>query len=104
MKSRNSVDEIDSTGSPSCTIRSTSVGTESSERRRRPGKPMPRYLLIELDSNDSADRMRAQIDTAEAAGKGMRVVAMFSKPAALCECQVRSKKSARGAKFGWWLC
>jgi hypothetical protein len=65
---------------------------------------MPRYLLIELDSNDSADRMRAQIDTAEAAGKGMRVVAMFSKPAALCECQVRSKKSARGAKFGWWLC
>lgn len=65
---------------------------------------MARYLLVELDGNDSADRMRAQIDTAEAAGKGMRVVAMFSKPAALCGCAIRSAKSVRGAKFGWWLC
>lgn len=65
---------------------------------------MPRYLLIELDSNDSADRMRAQIDAATEAGKGMRVIAMFSKPARLCECLVRSQKSVRGAKFGWWLC
>lgn len=65
---------------------------------------MARYLLVELDNNDSADRMRAQIDAAELAGKGMRVVGMFSKPAALCGCPVRSEKSVRGAKFGWWLC
>lgn len=65
---------------------------------------MPRYLLVEIDSNDSADRMRAQIDTAEAAGKGLRVVAMFAKPPRLCECVTSSGKSARGAKFGWWLC
>jgi hypothetical protein len=62
---------------------------------------MARYLLVELDNNDSADRMRAQIDNA---GKPMRVVAMFAKPGALCECEVTSAKSVRGAKFGWWLC
>lgn len=65
---------------------------------------MPRYLLIEVDSNASADRMRAQIDTAELAGKGMRVVAVFSKAAQVCECEVPAKHSVRGAKFGWWLC
>jgi len=65
---------------------------------------MARYLLVELDNNDGADRMRAQIDAAELAGKGMRVVAMFSKPGALCGCEIRSTESVRGAKFGWWLC
>ena len=65
---------------------------------------MPRYLLIELDSNDSADRMRAQIDAAEANGKGMRVIAMFSKTAKVCECEVRHDRSVRGSKLGWWLC
>lgn len=62
---------------------------------------MARYLLVEVDSNDSADRMRELIDTAN---KPMRVVAMFAKPAALCECEVRLEKSVRGSKFGWWLC
>jgi hypothetical protein len=62
---------------------------------------MARYLLIEVDNNDSADRMRELIDNAD---KPMRVVAMFAKPGALCECEVRSEKSVRGAKFGWWLC
>jgi hypothetical protein len=65
---------------------------------------MPRYLLVEVDSNDSADRMRAQINAAEEAGKGMRVVAMFSKTAKLCDCTVRQEKSIRGSKLGWWLC
>lgn len=65
---------------------------------------MPRYLLVEIDSNDSADRMRAQIDAAEANGKGMRVVAMFSKTAKLCDCEVRQEKSIRGSKLGWYLC
>lgn len=65
---------------------------------------MPRYLLIEFDSNDAADRMRAQINAAEANGKNFRVVGMFSKTAKLCDCAVRSDKSLRGSKLGWWLC
>lgn len=65
---------------------------------------MPRYLLVEFDSNASADRMRAQIDTAEAAGKGFRVVGMFAKTAKICRCEIRHNKSIRGSKLGWWLC
>lgn len=65
---------------------------------------MARYLLIEFDDNDSADRMRAQIDNAEANGKHFRVVGLFSKPSALCSCPTRNDQSVRGVKFGWWLC
>lgn len=65
---------------------------------------MARYLLIEFDENDSADRMRAQINAAEANGKSFRVIGMFSKPGRLCDCLTDSGKSVRGAKFGWWLC
>ena len=63
-----------------------------------------RDLGVLLDSNAAADRMRAQIDAAEANGKGMRVIAMFSKTAKVCECEVRQEKSIRGSKLGWWLC
>lgn len=62
---------------------------------------MARYLLIEVDDNASAERLRAQIDNAD---KPIRVVGMFSKATQLCECTVRSNKSVRGAKFGWRLC
>lgn len=65
---------------------------------------MPRYLLVEIDDNAAADRMRAQIDTATEAGKGMRVLAVFSKPSTLCGCETRSERCVRGSKFGWWLC
>lgn len=65
---------------------------------------MARYLLIEFDDNDSADRMRAQINAAEANGKRFRVIGMFSKPGRLCDCSTRTTSSVRGAKFGWWLC
>jgi hypothetical protein len=62
---------------------------------------MGRYLLVEIDRNDTAERLRAQIDNA---GKGMRVVGMFSKAATLCDCEVPSEQSIRGAKLGWRIC
>lgn len=64
---------------------------------------MARYLLVEVDANDTAERLRAQIDKAGEA-KGMRVVGMFTKASQLCNCEVRSETSVRGAKFGWRLC
>jgi hypothetical protein len=72
---------------------------------------MARYILIEVDNNATAERLRAQIDNAGEA-KGMRVVGMFAKTSKLCSCpkQVESlytrdkKVDVRGAKFGWWLC
>lgn len=71
---------------------------------------MARYLLVEVDSNATADRMRAQLDNAGEA-KGIRVVGMFTKATQLCECAepVRSTigntiVDVRGAKRGWLIC
>lgn len=71
---------------------------------------MARYILVEVDSNATADRMRAQIDNA-GEGKGIRVVGMFTKATKLCECTTaavhplhKSVITVRGAKFGWFLC
>lgn len=71
---------------------------------------MARYLLIEVDSNATADRMRAQLDNA-GESKGIRVVGMFTKATKLCECKVEAVHpihktviSIRGSKFGWLLC
>lgn len=65
---------------------------------------MGRYLLLEFDDNDSADRMRAQIDNAEANGKAFRVIGVWGKPARLCDCAVRSESSLKGSRWGWWVC
>lgn len=65
---------------------------------------MPRYLLVEVDNNETAQTLCARINAAGLAGKGMRVVGMFSKTAKLCDCEVRQEKSIRGSKLGWWLC
>jgi hypothetical protein len=71
---------------------------------------MARYLLIEVDSNATADRMRAQIDNAGEA-KGIRVVGMFTRSTQLCDCVEpvrhqlnKSPIDVRGSKFGWLLC
>jgi hypothetical protein len=69
-----------------------------------------RYLLIEIDSAATADRLRAQIDNSGEA-KGMRVLGMYRKPSQLCGCPPEpydpyqpNRVSVQGAKFGWWLC
>lgn len=72
---------------------------------------MARYLLIEVDSNATADKLRAQIDSAGEA-KGMRVVAMFRRPTQLCDCgyhvpanyQNTRPDSVLGDRFKWWIC
>lgn len=70
---------------------------------------MARYMLIEVDSNATADRLRAQIDNAGEA-KGMRVVGMFTRALQACECAepARNNRNAivdtRGAKMGWMIC
>lgn len=71
---------------------------------------MARYLLIEIDSNTTADRMRAQLDNA-GESKGIRVVGMFTRATQLCECTTpalhrihKTPISIQGAKFRWLLC
>lgn len=71
-----------------------------------------RFLLIEFDDEASAERLRAQIDSASRAGKKFRVVGMFSRPGpTFCRCgnwvTQRGRTSTpqkRGRKFGWQVC
>jgi hypothetical protein len=61
---------------------------------------MARYLLVQVDRNDTADRLREKLD----AVKGLKVIAAFAKPTRFCECEVKTEDSTRGDKLGWWIC
>jgi hypothetical protein len=76
------------------------------------GLVMPgRYLVIEFDDDQDADKLRAQIDEATKKGRSYRAVGLFARPGKVCICsniaaeRGRSRDNViRGAKFGWWLC
>lgn len=61
---------------------------------------MARYLLVQVDENDKADRLREKLDAVH----GLTVVGMFAKPTMFCECEVKSDYSVRGKAKGWWVC
>lgn len=65
---------------------------------------MARYLLVMVDNNESADRLRYKLDRVS----GIKVVGLFAKPTKFCEgkCQVgvQDARSIVGRKFGWRLC
>lgn len=70
-----------------------------------------RYLLIEFDSEEAANKLRDQIDAATRAGKRFRVIGLFAKPTPpYCQCKkevtTKANRSSlrRGKKFGWWVC
>jgi hypothetical protein len=61
---------------------------------------MARYLLVQVDRNDTADRLRDRLD----AVAGLKVIGMFAKPTQFCECEEDTGRSVRGSRFGWSLC
>lgn len=72
-----------------------------------------RYLLVEFDSKEKAEKLMQQINAAAHEGKGFRVVGLFAKPGPdFCRCgpknwiasRVRAKRTKRGPKFGWEVC
>ena len=83
---------------------------------------MARYLVIEFESNESAERLMQRIDDARAQGALYRVVGLFVKPRNLCHCGTGPaelgglnyrKPSTKhgmgggivyGKKYGWWVC
>lgn len=76
---------------------------------------MGRYILIEFDNDDSAERLCAQINTATEAGKPFRIAGIFQRPPAKrCECgslrvptQSRSRLDngvRRHKKTGFYYC
>ncbi len=71
-----------------------------------------RYLLVEFDDEQSATNLRAKLDAATMAGSRYRVVGLFAKPTAYCQCDTNGDTASRtnpgvlrrGRKFGWWVC
>lgn len=61
---------------------------------------MARYLLVQVDENDRAERLRVKLNAVE----GLLTIGMFAKPTLFCECEQDSGRSERYYKFGWWLC
>jgi hypothetical protein len=61
---------------------------------------MARYLLVQVDKNDTADRLRERLDVVG----GLKVIAMFGKPNRFCACEVDTGRSLRGPRFGWRIC
>lgn len=69
-----------------------------------------RYLLIEFDDEESALKLKEKLDATE--GRRFRVVGLFAKPTAYCQCGVNTWTTTkaspanikRGKKFGWWVC
>lgn len=61
---------------------------------------MARYLLVQVDRNETADRLREKLD----AVPGLLTIAIFGKPTQFCDCIVPTEQSRRGRKYGWWCC
>lgn len=69
-----------------------------------------RYLLIEFDDEETALKMKEKIDAGH--GKRFRVVGLFAKPTAFCQCGIEKwtttktspATTKRGRRFGWWVC
>lgn len=66
---------------------------------------MAKYLVIEFDNDDQADKMVAKI---EGVGSDTyRIAGIFKKPLNYCACPPREayvrNDFVRGGKFGWWV-
>lgn len=69
---------------------------------------MPRYVLVEFESNEQAERFVAKTLEREAQGAKYKVIGFFAKPRNFCKCgpisdSQYSKECSRGTKYGWMV-
>ena len=69
---------------------------------------MSRYVLVEFEDDEAAEKLRKMIDAQTAAGKRYRVAGIFARPKGVCQCpRVEGYHKAlvvRGRRFGWNTC
>jgi len=63
---------------------------------------MAKYVLLEFNNDEEADGFTGMIVGASVTGS-LTIKAVFKKPTQFCECVVKSDKSVRGRKWGWWV-
>jgi hypothetical protein len=64
---------------------------------------MAKYVLIQFDNDDDAEGFVGGLTTTNP-NASVKVAGIFKKPTLFCECVPQEEKSARGAKWGWWIC
>lgn len=76
---------------------------------------MARYVVIEFENNDAAEKLIEQLNHASKRGALYRVVGLFVKPRNICKCDGRRSTNYQraksghsgvlyGRKYGWWVC
>lgn len=61
---------------------------------------MARYLVVQVDDNDRADKLASKLNEVT----GIDVIGLFGKPTQYCECEGPWDRSIRGKKYGWYIC
>lgn len=68
---------------------------------------MAKYLVIEFDEDDTAEKLKQKIDAATDGGARYRVAGMFKPPVEWCPCPrpkgYHKGEVARGKKYGWFV-
>jgi hypothetical protein len=66
---------------------------------------MAKYVLLQFDNDDDAAGFMTAFENQPVDGDAsVKIVAVYKKPTIFCDCEPRTEKSQRGAKWGWWLC
>ena len=69
---------------------------------------MARYVLVEFENDEQADKLRQMIEAQTRAGKPYRIAGIFARPKTFCRCPTptgyHKNQIVRGSKFGWWVC
>ena len=69
---------------------------------------MSKYVLVEFEDNEAADKLVAQITKRADDGATFRIAGVYQRPNAWCGCPFQiageTRPVARGKKFGWWIC
>lgn len=67
---------------------------------------MARYVLVEVDDNDQADKLCEYIAKGNN-NYGMRIAGLFGVPTKWCDCHptedYHKNEVVRGKKLGWWV-
>lgn len=61
---------------------------------------MARYVLVEVDENDRADRLIQKLEVVP----GLRIIGLWFKPTRFCECGGPWDRSIRERKYGVYIC
>ena len=69
---------------------------------------MSRFVLLEFEDDDLAEKFIAKTQNHTEQGANYRVAGLFARPNIWCKCPFQiagvNRPVNRGKKYGWWVC